>query len=182
VVAHHAPFDLGFLCIELERAQLPLPKEPVLCSSLLSRSVIPESRNHRLQTLITYLGLKKGAAHRALDDAEACFGVLQYCIERLGKDSSLQKILQHQGGPIHWGEYSLQSLCSHAAWRVLIEACRKQTEVQITYSGGSRPGQARTVKAFGVVRNPKGDFLVAQEGTGTVAKRYYLKKITAATF
>ena len=42
VVAHHSPFDLGFVAHEFEKASLPLPTEDALCSSLLSRRLFPE--------------------------------------------------------------------------------------------------------------------------------------------
>jgi DNA polymerase III subunit epsilon len=64
-VAHHAPFDLGFVAIEFENAGLPLPTMPALCSSLLARKLFPESTNHRLQTLIPFFGIEQGTAHRA---------------------------------------------------------------------------------------------------------------------
>src|SRR5690606_36955518 len=72
MVAHHAPFDLGFLSYEMERAGLPLPTPPVFCTSLLSIVLYPEFESHRLQTLVQELQLTKGTAHRALDDSRAC--------------------------------------------------------------------------------------------------------------
>ncbi|MEO0336143.1 MAG: 3'-5' exonuclease, partial [Pseudomonadota bacterium] len=87
-VAHHAPFDLGFMAPEIESAGLPLPKLPVLCSSLLSRKMIKESSNHKLQTLIKVLNLQAGQAHRALDDARACLGVTLECFSRMGAEAT----------------------------------------------------------------------------------------------
>lgn len=59
-VAHHVPFDLGFIAPEFEKARLGLPSGPVLCTSLLSRAVITESPNHRMATLVQVLGLDGG--------------------------------------------------------------------------------------------------------------------------
>ena len=69
VVAHHAPFDEGFLAWEFEKAALGFPNAEVLCSSLLARQLVRDVENHRLQTLVKYFGLRAGTAHRAGDDA-----------------------------------------------------------------------------------------------------------------
>ena len=90
VVAHHAPFDLGFLAWELEKAQLPLPDSPILCSSLLARKCLPQSPNHRLQTLVQELGLESLQAHRALNDAKACLEVALHCLNHLKGHSALK--------------------------------------------------------------------------------------------
>ncbi len=98
VTAHHAPFDLGFLAVAFEDARLPLPEGPILCTSLISRVAFPNSENHKLQTLIKYLGIDQGVAHRALDDTKACLQLLIKCLTELDKKDS--KKLQDAGlGP-----------------------------------------------------------------------------------
>ncbi|PIS11739.1 MAG: hypothetical protein COT73_02405 [Bdellovibrio sp. CG10_big_fil_rev_8_21_14_0_10_47_8] len=64
LMAHHAPFDMGFMAVDFQKNKIPFPSEPVLCTSLLARQLIPESHNHKLQTLIQVLKLDQGAAHR----------------------------------------------------------------------------------------------------------------------
>src|ERR1700733_9646745 len=51
LMAHHAPFDMGFMAIEYEKMSLPLPLAPVLDSCILGRKAFPKSINHRLATL-----------------------------------------------------------------------------------------------------------------------------------
>ncbi|MCB0386430.1 MAG: exonuclease, partial [Bdellovibrionales bacterium] len=186
-VAHHAPFDLGFLSIEFESRRLPLPPTSVLCTSLLSRAVIPESPNHRLQTLVNFLGIEGGQAHRALDDAIACLALMFKCLERIGKDKTVAEVLAAQGPELNWRDYSLQNLNANRVMAEIIQALRNRQPVEIVYSGGSRPGEARTVMPLGIVRNPNGDFLVAREERGgahrsleEVPKRYFLEKIKKA--
>ena len=179
-IAHHAPFDLGFLMIEFERAGLTAPLRPNFCTSLLARKVIPESHNHRLKTLVDYLQIPLKQAHRALDDAEACLGVALKCFERAG-DIGIEKWLALQGGGLLWSNYSMQALEAKPQLSILIQAIRAGgTTVQLVYDGGSRPGQPREVKPIGLVRNPDGDFLVAVEAGDVKPKRYLLEKITAA--
>lgn len=188
-VAHHVPFDLGFIAPEFEKARLGLPSGPVLCTSLLSRAVITESPNHRMATLVQVLGLDGGQAHRALDDTMACMGLLFKILNRLGPQATIADIIQRQGVDLRWRDYSIQSLRSHRVMSDILTALEQKQSLEIVYQGGSRRGQPRTVLPMGIVRNYQGDFLVAREETeGTQRsleeqpKRYFLNKITAARF
>ncbi len=187
LVGHHVPFDLGFLAPEFEKARLLLPPHPVLCTSLLSRAVIPESPNHRLSTLVNLLKLKGGQAHRAMDDTLACAGLFQCIVERMGRDVSLAALIARQGVDLRWRDYSIQNLKADRVWGEVVRALENRHSLEIVYKGGSKPGRARTIWPVGLVRNYQGDFLVArekQEGLSQEfeeqAKRYFLNKITAA--
>jgi DNA polymerase-3 subunit epsilon len=187
LIAHHAPFDLGFLTPEFEKAHLALPENPVFCSSLLARKNITGTVNHKLQTLIGALKLNQGQAHRALDDAQACLDVALYIFNRLDsaqadRSVSVSEILNYQVADLKWPYYSISTLRSNSVYKELILALESQSDIQIIYSGGSRPGQARTVKPLGLVRNPLDDYLVAREENDPIPKRYFLKRITAARF
>lgn len=175
LVAHHSPFDLGFLTVAFENKSLPLPELPVLCSSRLSRKIITDSKNHRLQTLIPHLGLYQGTAHRALDDAKACLELALKCIER-GQIKTLQDAIDIQEGALYWKNYSLHGLRKSEHISRLLDAIENKTKVKMVYGGGSNPGKEREVKPIGVVRNPDGDFLVALDSSAH-PKRYYMNKI-----
>jgi DNA polymerase III subunit epsilon len=194
MIAHHAPFDLGFMAHEFDKLGLPLPTAPVFCSSILSRRAFPQSANHRLQTLIQFFKLPQGAAHRALDDAKACLEVALRCFEKIGPTATIQTVLDYQTTQLSWAQFSTKHLRSNPVFNVLMQALETQQDVQIVYQGGSRPGEARTVKPLGLVRTPieragivnaegGGDFFVAnEEGGDNIPKRYFLKKITGANF
>ena len=178
-VAHHAPFDLGFVAIELEKAGLALPELPVLCSSLLSRKLYPESENHRLQTLIKFFSLAQGAAHRAHDDAKACLEVALKCFERAG-DGLMSRVFDAQGGPVFWDRFSMKAVEQTPIGRVLAEAVRNEQIVEMSYAAGSSPGEKRRVHPQGIVRSLDGDFLVAYAEADQKSKRYYMEKVVFA--
>jgi len=186
LVAHHAPFDMGFITVELEKQKISLPSNKVFCSSLLSRKAFSDAPNHKLQTLIEYFKLTKGQAHRAQDDAEACLQIALKVFEKVtaqkGSECLIDDLLLYQGTELTWQKYSIADLRAHEVFRYLVEAVCSRTPLQIVYTGGSRPGEARTVLPIGLVRNPQGDYLVAHdEGrTDEQPKRYYLNKISAA--
>ena len=179
VVAHHSPFDLGFVSHEFEKANLPLPTEPALCSSLLSRKLFPESENHRLQTLIKFFNLNQGTAHRALDDTKACLDVALRCLEKAGE--ALEHAFEAQGGAITWQRFSMNDIAKRAEVKVLMDAIAQQKRVSMVYGSGSSPGAPRIVHPEGLVRSLDGDFLVAYDEKDQRSKRYYVDKITEAS-
>ncbi len=177
LLAHHAPFDLGFLAFEFEKAKLPFPETINLCSSLLARKLIPESGNHKLQTLVKFLNIDGGSAHRAFDDAQACFHVGLECFRRLGPESLLEKACSTQQKPLAWENYIILGH-QHPVTPKVVEAIQLKKDLEIVYDKGSHQGQVRRVKPWGIVRNPDGDYLMALCRIDNVNKRFYLSSIS----
>lgn len=176
VIAHHAPFDLGFLAYAFEQQGYDLPQMPVLCSSLLSRKLFPEASNHRLQTLIEFFELDKGIAHRALDDAKACLEVAKRCFAR-APSSRLKALIEVQGKKLLWDHYSIASLKKDHRLATLIEAIENKQDIRIDYDKGASLSRSRPLRPWGIVRNPEGDFLQALCLRDNKNKRFYLNKI-----
>jgi DNA polymerase-3 subunit epsilon len=86
LVAHNAPFDIGFLKAACAENGLAWPAAAsvdtaVLARRLLSRDEVP---NCKLATLAPYFSASTSPTHRALDDARATVDVLHGLFERLG--------------------------------------------------------------------------------------------------
>lgn len=86
LVAHNAPFDIGFLRSACERLDYHWPQPQVLDTVTLSRRVLgrDEVRNHKLGTLAAHFGTEVEPDHRALSDARATGEVLHRLLERFG--------------------------------------------------------------------------------------------------
>ncbi len=179
LVAHHAPFDLGFLSYDFEKAKLDFPETINLCSSLMARKLIPESGNHKLQTLVKFLGIDGGSAHRALDDAKSCYHVAAECLRRIGEESTLEKIKSVQAKNLEWHNYTILNRTDSIA-NSIVEAIQTKKVLEIIYERGSRPGEARQVIPLGIVRNPDGDYLMAFCKIDHTNKRFYLSEIRQA--
>jgi len=179
LMAHHAPFDMGFMAIEFEKYKLPFPAEPVLCTSLLSRKVIHESSNHKLQTLIGVLKIDGGTAHRALDDARACLHVGLECMNRLGGLTTLSDVYKVVGKELKWDKYSaFQS--NDVLVNKVVECVQRSLSMDIVYDGGSLKNETRRITPQGLVRNPDGDYVMAMCHRDAAPKRFYLQKIKDA--
>ena len=88
IVAHNAPFDLGFLRVASERTSIPLAHAGVVCTLQLSRQLGERGQaNHKLVSLCDEFGVDPGRAHHALHDARAAGAVLPHLLERLGVTS-----------------------------------------------------------------------------------------------
>lgn len=85
LVAHNAPFDLGFLKAAALEQQLDWPLYPTIDTARLARAVLDtdEVINCKLGTLAQFFGAETSPNHRALDDALATVDVLHGIIERL---------------------------------------------------------------------------------------------------
>lgn len=179
LMAHHAPFDLGFVAADFEKYKIAFPKNPVICTSLVSRKVIHESPNHKLQTLIGVLGLERGSAHRAADDANACLYVGLESMKRVGPQATLSQIMQVQGKMLYWNDYQLLGSGNELIAKV-VESLEKNLPMDIIYDGGSNSGGTRRITPMGIVRNPDGDYVMAKCHRDGAQKRFYLQKIKDA--
>jgi DNA polymerase-3 subunit epsilon len=86
LVAHNAPYDIGFLRAAAHRDGQSWSAPTVLDTVTLARHLLVrgEVRNNRLETLAAHFRTPVLPCHRALDDARATVAVLHGLIERAG--------------------------------------------------------------------------------------------------
>ncbi|WP_089292387.1 DEDD exonuclease domain-containing protein [Actinoplanes regularis] len=86
LVAHNAPYDVGFLKAACAKHGYPWPAPRVLDTAALARRALTrdEVPNRKLGTLAHFFRSVVQPNHRALDDAKATVDVLHGLIERLG--------------------------------------------------------------------------------------------------
>jgi DNA polymerase-3 subunit epsilon len=86
LVAHNAPYDVGFLKAACARHGYPWPNPRVLDTAALARRLLTrdEVPNRKLATLAAYFRTPRQPTHRALADAQATVDVLHGLIARLG--------------------------------------------------------------------------------------------------
>ena len=86
LVAHNAPFDVGFLKFAANNLEIEWPRFEVLDTAILARRILTrdEVPNCKLSTLAAKFRATTTPNHRALDDARATVDVLHALFERLG--------------------------------------------------------------------------------------------------
>lgn len=90
-VAHNAPFDFGFLKVELGRACCKWDP-PRLCTVKLARKVFPGFPSYSLHSLILSLGIQDFKHHRALGDAIAASEILKLAMSKVGENGISKEI------------------------------------------------------------------------------------------
>jgi len=85
LIAHNAPFDIGFLSAACGTCGVPWPPCRVLDTVLLAGQVLGEDEvpNRKLSTLASFFGARTTPCHRALADARATADVLAGLLRRL---------------------------------------------------------------------------------------------------
>jgi DNA polymerase-3 subunit epsilon len=102
LVAHNAPFDLGFLAKEMEITNLAPPKGPIVDTLALSRRIY-RSASHSLSAITRTLQLPVEPTHRAMSDVQATRNLLDKMLDDLESRwnvSTLAQVIDFQGGPI----------------------------------------------------------------------------------
>ena len=133
LVAHNAPFDVGFLRSACAKFDIEWPKPLVLDTVILARKILrkDEVRNRKLSTLAQYFRTPVNPTHRALDDARATTSVLHGLIERVG----------------NLGVHDLEGLQTYSGpatekrrrKRYLADGLPEKPGVYIFYDGNNRP-------------------------------------------
>jgi DNA polymerase III epsilon subunit family exonuclease len=80
LVAHNAPFDLGFLKAEAARAGLENPPNPAWDTVSIAKTAISGLPSYSLKSLASSFGINQTAAHRGADDARVCMELFVRCI------------------------------------------------------------------------------------------------------
>lgn len=105
IVAHNAPFDLGFVQNEYRLARLECPTNLVLDTLQFLRRHF-RFQSNSLQNIAAVLGIQRDAAHRALADVLTTHAVFDFIIQDFARTRSLRTLgdlVALQGGPVVWG-------------------------------------------------------------------------------
>ena len=152
-VAHHAPFDAGFLAYDISRLNLSVPDQPVLDTCVIPKRLFPYAGSYSLESLAGFFGIKSETFHRALADAMVCMKILNRCAAEMGgsKRVSLSEILEMNGPSV--------SLCTGGiildeSYQPLQAAIENGHEMEITYRDARGTLSARTITplSLGVAR------------------------------
>ncbi len=93
LVAHNAPFDTNFLNHEISRVY-PGHRmvNPHLCTVRLSRRVLPELLNHRLDTIADHFSIPIASRHRAGSDALATAEIFLLLLTKLEENHGVKDL------------------------------------------------------------------------------------------
>lgn len=142
ILAHNAPFDLGFLAVELGLAGVNPPDAPALCTLTLARRKFRFPSN-ALGNIASTLGVPSSGAHRAGADVDMTLAIWRRMIETLVRRGvrTLADAERVQGGPLRIGAQPGGQLPA-----VIEAALREGRSVIIRYGGASRTETTRLIR------------------------------------
>jgi DNA polymerase III epsilon subunit family exonuclease len=158
LVAHNAPFDLGFLAAELEIARRPPLDCPVVDTLSLVRRAYRFSSNS-LRAVAAALGVETPPTHRAMADVWVTFRVLEqlrHDLECRSGVATLGQLIEFQGGPIPYPTSRAVPLPPTIA-----EALATGGRVRMRYIDASGQGTNRIVRPLRVNAQGSNLYLIA---------------------
>ena len=87
MIAHNAPFDISFTRAAAERVGIDF-KNPSLDTVPMARALLPNIKNHKLDTVAEALGLGDFNHHRAVDDSTMLAMIFVKLLRRLKEDTN----------------------------------------------------------------------------------------------
>lgn len=115
LVAHNALFDSKFLRNSFAKVGISIDSNLILDTLILSRIAYRDVPNHKLETLVSYLDIKRERAHRALPDADACGKLFWMALGEIEKFDSFVK-------------HHLARLAKGTVWESIFEDCAPSHE------------------------------------------------------
>ncbi len=106
LVAHNAPFDLGFVANEFRLARVNSPANLALDTLALLRRNF-SFRSNALRNVARALGIETETTHRALADVLTTRAVFEFIIGEL-RPQSLRELLEMQNGTVAWADTSVR--------------------------------------------------------------------------
>lgn len=177
LVAHNAKFDLGFIVVGMQKANLNLGSNDIYCSCKLARHTHQEIPNHKLATLVKELNIPLINHHRASDDAMAALRVFIQSLVRIKTPlSPMLKRYGHLFSMNQFEEMDNEELPEHLLQ--LEKLVKEAAVVEIKYNGGTHKNEYRPVKLTSLLNTPDGNILYARCLWSDMQKSFKLKKIT----
>ncbi|MGH7791251.1 MAG: exonuclease domain-containing protein [Thermodesulfobacteriota bacterium] len=160
IVAHNAPFDLGFLLAELSIIKLSPPENDVIDTLSIARRYYSFPSNS-LGNIARHLGISTVAEHRAFGDVRITRQVFEYFLmnlERRGlRVESLKYVLKLQGRPV-----SLNASAELVLPPTIEEALRIKGKLRIIYlSAYNDTTTTRLIEPLEVSMNRRYTYIIA---------------------
>ena len=178
-MAHNAPFDARVLGYEHARAGREASGAPMLDSLRLARRHVPDSPDHKLETLCDHLGFEAGDHHRALSDAVFCWKVVEECLQRTGGvERPFAAWLLHEAGPpTSFAAGAPPAPRLPRRLRALAQALPEGAPIRFLYGDGlSAPTPVSILPRFLYERRAKG-YLEGECPRSALLKTYRLDRI-----
>ena len=178
MAAHGARIDAGVLAFECVRWGIPQPDVPMIDTVKLARALVPDSPDHRLQTLCQVLDIETTVYHRALPDAVSCWKVLEACVERFPPERArtFEGLLGVVGAPVTIAGAKPRTPRITPRLRPLEEACRSGSRLSILYGEDAGPARLEVAPKI-LFESKRRGYMEAECRRSGLLKTYRLDRV-----
>lgn len=144
LLAHNAPFDLGFLAMGLIRAAIGYPLHHIFDTLPLARRLGPSLSSYSLEHVAVALNIAKGAPHRALGDARLVKDVFLTLLRGLPRLRTVADLARF-APPLTFANAPVIPIAPPAGFKPLAMALAEGSQVMIVYEGSRPNATPRTI-------------------------------------
>jgi DNA polymerase-3 subunit epsilon len=177
LVAQNAPFDVGFIGVDLIRLGLTFPTHLIFDTKLLAQAVMPLLPSYSLVNLATMLGISMGQKHRALADARLTRDVFLTLLEKAPNVKTIADLGNLTKPIVFESSRSIYEAKPPVGFEDLAAAIRDRHRIVMVYEGGTKGEEPREITPRAILGYGGTVYLAAFCHTDAREKVYRLDRI-----
>jgi DNA polymerase III subunit epsilon len=144
LLAHNAPFDLGFLAMALTRLRITYPPHYLLDTLDMARRLYPAWPSHSLEYVATRLKVAKRAEHRALSDARLVKDIFLAVLQHVPAVRTITDLARFSL-PLTFADAPVFAIEPPPGFEALTTALSERCAITIVYEHGWQRPQPRMI-------------------------------------
>jgi DNA polymerase-3 subunit epsilon len=144
LLAHNAPFDLGFLAMALTRLRITYPPHYLLDTLDMARRLYPAWPSHSLEYVATRLKVAKRAEHRALSDARLVKDIFPAVLQHVPAVRTITDLARFSL-PLTFADAPVFAIEPPPGFEALTTALSERCAITIVYEHGWQRPQPRMI-------------------------------------
>jgi DNA polymerase-3 subunit epsilon len=144
LLAHNAPFDLGFLAMALTRLRITYPPHYLLDTLDMARRLYPAWPSHSLEYVATRLKVAKRAEHRALSDARLVKDIFPAVLQHVPAVRTITDLARFSL-PLTFADAPVFAIEPPPGFEALTTALSERCAITIVYEYGWQRPQPRMI-------------------------------------
>jgi DNA polymerase III subunit epsilon len=144
LLAHNAPFDLGFLAMALTRLRITYPPHYLLDTLDMARRLYPAWPSHSLEYVATQLKVAKRAEHRALSDARLVKDIFPAVLQHVPAVRTITDLARFSL-PLTFADAPVFAIEPPPGFEALTTALSERCAITIVYEYGWQRPQPRMI-------------------------------------
>jgi DNA polymerase III epsilon subunit-like protein len=178
LLAHNAPFDLGFLAMALTRLGIAYPPHDVCDTLEMARRLYPTWSSHSLEHAATQLKIANRAEHRALSDARLVKEIFLAMLKDIPTVNTIADVTC-VSQPLRFADAPVDIIELPPGFEVLTTAITERCAITIIYESGWQRSGPRKITPRLVLEVNGVAYLIAHCHLSHAERTFRLDRIRA---